>query len=151
MIKKRLTAQSDDEIEKKATTSASSSKSRKKQSFNVLQKIVNRSQSSWFNSQIDRHSNEKIFSQIPPDLKFCLKDIVPFCFLADHVFMGLSLCGTFLISYRRSCESESFDFNSGYKYEIYFWIFRPHMPLQRFCRFFYRIWFAKLFNLNILV
>lgn len=124
MIKKRLVTKSDDESE--------CSESRKKHNFNVLQKILNRNHSGFFNFFIYKNSNDKIFKQIPSELKFCLKDIVPFCYLADHMFMGLSLCGNFLISYRRTCESESFDFNSGFKYEIYFWIFRPHMPLQRF-------------------
>lgn len=131
MIKKRLTTLTDDESECEESAGDSQAKGRKKKSVNVLQKVINRAQFGFFNSSIKR-SNEKIFTQIPSELKFCLKDIVPFCY-SDHVFMGLSLCGTFLISYRRlNCENESFDFNSGYKYELYFWLFRPHEPLKRF-------------------
>lgn len=132
MIKKRLNTLSDDDSECEETASGGHSKCRKKRSVNVLHKIINRARSGFFNSSINQKSNDKIFTQIPSELKFCLKDIVPFCYLADHVFMGLSLCGTFLISYRRSCESESFDFNSGYKYELFFWIFKPHESLKRF-------------------
>lgn len=132
MIKKRLNTLSDDDSKCGESFGGSRSKCRKKRSLNVLQKVLNRAQSGFFNSSINEKSNDKLFAQIPPELKFCLKDIVPFCFLAEHVFMGLSLCGTFLISYHRSCESESFDFNSGYKYELFFWIFKPHEPLKRF-------------------
>lgn len=133
MIKKRLTAQSDDESGGEESGEGSASKCRKKRSINILQKVINRAQNGFFNSSVNKKSNDKIFTQIPAELKFCLKDIVPFCYLADHVFMGLSLCGMFLISYRRSCENESFDFSSGsWKYELYFWIFKPHEPLKRF-------------------
>lgn len=48
-----------------------------------------------------RKSNDKtrrIFERIPPRLRFCLIDIVPAKYLQEHIFMGFSQCGQFLLS-----------------------------------------------------
>lgn len=136
MIKKRLTNTSDDESESEEKARVKSAKTRKKRANkHVLTKILNRSATGYFNSGINIRSHQKTFSH-EHVLKFCLKDIIPFRYLNDHIFMGLSACGNFLISYKRiSCENESnYDFNSGYKYELFFWIYRPHMPLSKYVR-----------------
>lgn len=137
MIKKRLTSTSDDESDKDEDPPLRSAKTRRKRFSKqlILTKILNRSSSGFFNQSIHNKSNQTTFSN-EPALKFCLKDIIPYRNLNDHIFMGLSSCGNFLISYRRiCCESESsinYDFNSGYKYQLYFWIYRPHFPLNKY-------------------
>lgn len=133
MIKKRLTNTSDEDSDADEKHRVKPARTRKKR--NILTKILNRENSGYFNFSTNAKSNSKNFSQ-ENVLKFCLKDIIPFRYLNDHIFMGLSSCGNFLISYKRiSCESEStlnYDFNSGYKYELFFWIYRPHMALSRY-------------------
>lgn len=142
MLKKRLTT-SDEETCEDEEPREKQVKMQKRNSKNILHKILNRSLTGYYNDSINKKSNEKTFYQIPSELRFCLKDIIPFCYL-NHVFMGLSICGNFLISYNRSCcENENYDFNSGYKYELYFWVFKPHMPLQRYVSIFHK------FQLNL--
>lgn len=51
-------------------------------------------------------SNKKLFEKIPPRLRFCLMDIVPMSYLREHVFMGLSQCGQFLLSFTYSCNTQ---------------------------------------------
>lgn len=133
MIKKRLTNTSDEDSDDDENRAV---RSRKKQlNANVLRKILNRSATGFFNSSATHKSHQTSFTH-DSVLKFCLKDIIPFRYLNDHIFMGLSSCGNFLISYKRvSCESENnYDFNSGYKYELFFWIYRPHTPLGKYVR-----------------
>lgn len=138
MIKKRLTNTSDEDSDNDESLRVRPAKARRKRlnKQTILSKILNRSSTGYFNGSFDSKSNQWAFSQ--PVLKFCLKDIIPFRYLNDHIFMGLSSCGNFLISYKRiCCETEgsvSYDFNSGYKYELFFWIYRPHMALSRYVR-----------------
>lgn len=135
MIKKRLTAESDEESESELSARETSVKFRRKRNNNknIIFNVVNRSLSGYFNYSITKKSNIHTFNHISSDLRFCLKDIIPFCYLENQVFMGLSLCGNFLLSYKRCCESsETYDFNSGFKYELFFWIFKPHMPLHNY-------------------
>lgn len=142
MIKKRLTNTSDEESDNDEDFHARPAKARRKRlnKQTILSKVLNRSSTGFFNQSIHNKSNQKTFSH-DAVLKFCLKDIIPFRYLNDHIFMGLSSCGNFLISYKRiCCESESslnYDFNSAYKYELFFWIYRPHMPLSRYVSDFY--------------
>lgn len=137
MIKKRLTSTSDEDSDNEEDARVTTAKVRRKR-FNkqlILSKVLNRSSSGFFNQSIHNKSNQTSFIT-EPALKFCLKDIIRYKNVNDHIFMGLTYCGNFLISYRRSCcESEStinYDFNSGYKYQLYFWIFRPHFPLSKY-------------------
>lgn len=49
--------------------------------------------------------------------------------------MGLTVCGQFLISYRVRVDDEvltSYDVSAVYRYELYFWIYRPHYPLHKY-------------------
>jgi DDB1- and CUL4-associated factor 15 len=89
----------------------------------------------YFNSG-DLKSHEKIpYKEVPSSLAFCLKDIVPVCYLENHIFMGLTSCGQFLISYKRYYENEetiNYDFSSGYKYELFFWIYSPGKLLSKY-------------------
>lgn len=143
MIKKRLTTDSDDESESELNLCETSVKFRRKRNNkNILLNFVNRSMTGYFNYSLTKKYNVHDFNHISSDLRFCLKDIIPFCYLENQVFMGLSLCGNFLLSYKRCCEnSESYDFNAGYKYELFFWIFKPHMPLHRYVsKNFFFIW-----------
>lgn len=134
MIKKRLTATSDEDSDNDEELRVRPAKARKKRKDSQILKILNRARSGYFNNSMNNKSNQK---SIGPEhvLKFCLKDIIPLR-AHEHIFMGLSSCGNFMISYKRiACEIESnYDFNSGYKYELFFWIYRPHMPFGRYVR-----------------
>jgi DDB1- and CUL4-associated factor 15 len=130
MIKKRLTLKSDEESDGDDRDRFRREKKIKNQ--NILMKILNRESTGFFNqSQRSRCNNKELNRDTT--LKICLKDIIPFRYLNDHIFMGLSSCGNFLISYRRKCsEVDSFDLNAVFKYELFFWIFRPHYPLSKY-------------------
>ena len=52
-----------------------------------------------FTSKFKRRKDELPFKKIPERLSFCLKDLIPYCYLDDHIFMGLTSCGQFLLSY----------------------------------------------------
>lgn len=138
MIKKRLKNTSDEEsIGNENQFVKPAKKKRPPQHQTILTKLLNRSTTGNFNCSITSKSHQRTFK--PQEyLKFCLKDIVPFRYLNDHVFMGLTSCGNFLISHKRiCCESENsinYDFNTGYKYELFFWIYRPFMPLSKYVR-----------------
>lgn len=58
----------------------------------LLTKIVNREISGYFNKNLQNKSHQQQFSSANV-LKFCLKDIIPFRDINDHIFMGLTLCG----------------------------------------------------------
>lgn len=62
------------------------------------------------------------FQKVPERLSFRLKDIVPFCYLDNHVFMGLTACGQFLLSYTVVYEEDEesaqhYSFTNAYKYK----------------------------------
>lgn len=126
MIKKRLTPPSDEDSDGDQVRPMKNIKTQ-----NVFTKVLNRGSTGYFNSSMTARSNSTKFNN-DSLIKIYLKDIVPFRFLNEHIFMGLTICGNFLISYtRKFCEVDNFDINSGFKYELYFWIFRPHYPLSR--------------------
>ena len=136
MIKRRLASTSDEEsLDSEYICVKAAKKQRRPQS--ILSKVLNRSSTGNFNCSFTCKSDQKHF-KLEECSKICLKDIIPFRYLNDHIFMGLTSCGNFLISYRRmTCESESslnYDFNTGYKYELFFWLYRPHMPLSKYVR-----------------
>lgn len=152
---KRLTTTTSDEDSDDGDCRRRLSKPRKKRPNKqmLLTKIVNRSICGYFNGNLQNKSHQQQLSSANV-LKFCLKDIIPFRDINDHIFMGLTIDGNvslsenlqkqknqqkklfqFLISYKRVCcenESVNYDFNSGYKYELFFWIYRPHMALERY-------------------
>lgn len=91
--------------------------------LNWVIKILPFQQFGAFNSRQNGKSDELPFLKIPERLRFCLRDIVPYCYLDDHVFMGLTSCGQFLLSYTVAFEEEdeeltqNYSFNNGYKYK----------------------------------
>ncbi|CAK1604568.1 unnamed protein product [Parnassius mnemosyne] len=87
-------------------------------SNNIVHKLFNRET---FGST-SRKSNErsrKMFEKIPPRLRFCLMDIVPICYLREHVFMGFSQCGQFLLSFTYSCNTQNY-FRESSKFTLHF-------------------------------
>ncbi|XP_054747799.1 uncharacterized protein LOC129253450 [Anastrepha obliqua] len=104
---------------------------------NLVQKIYNRERTGNFTCRKRLvQAPERAFDQVPNRLRFCLKDIVPNCFLQGHMFMGLSACGQFLLSYKVCCNdnmiANHYSFSNGYKYSLYFWVYQPHKPLRSF-------------------
>uniref|UniRef100_A0A182T5K7 DDB1- and CUL4-associated factor 15 WD40 repeat-containing domain-containing protein n=1 Tax=Anopheles maculatus TaxID=74869 RepID=A0A182T5K7_9DIPT len=102
---------------------------------NVLLKVLNREHSGYLSTGLNKRSHQQPFQEVPEQLQFCLKSIVPYCFLSGHIFMGLTSCGQFLLSYKLSYDyDEAFanDFCSIHKYELYFWIYRPHVLLSKY-------------------
>lgn len=80
------------------------------------------------------------FSEVPSRLKFNLKEIVPYQYLIGHVFMGMSACGQYILSYKvfssENPNAELYDFsisvNVKYSYTLYFWTYKPHCVLDKF-------------------
>uniref|UniRef100_A0A182NG50 DDB1- and CUL4-associated factor 15 WD40 repeat-containing domain-containing protein n=1 Tax=Anopheles dirus TaxID=7168 RepID=A0A182NG50_9DIPT len=102
---------------------------------NILLKVLSREHSGYLASGLNRRSRQQPFQEVPEQLQFCLKSIVPYCYLNGHIFMGLTSCGQFLLSYKLSYELDEVfanDFSSLHKYELYFWIYRPHMLLNKY-------------------
>ncbi|XP_060801047.1 uncharacterized protein LOC106143568 [Amyelois transitella] len=85
---------------------------------NIVHKLFNRE----IYGGITRKSHErsrKIFERIPPRLRFCLIDIVPMAYLREHVFMGFSQCGQFLLSFTYSCNTQVY-FRESSKFTLHF-------------------------------
>lgn len=89
-------------------------------SQNVLLKLMNQERTGYFSKSSLFKVRQQAFHQVPSRLSFCLKEIVPYCYLQGHVFMGLTVCGQFLLSYKMTCNEEStndYSFTTAYKYE----------------------------------
>ncbi|XP_037027294.1 uncharacterized protein LOC119068035 isoform X2 [Bradysia coprophila] len=103
---------------------------------NVVYKLVNREQTGVFSNHQRIKSKQQAYSTVPNRLSFRLKDIVPYCYLKGHVFMGLTACGQFLLSYKVTFDAEqsvnTYNFFETYKYELFFWIYRPHNLLSKY-------------------
>lgn len=69
----------------------------------LLTKIVNRSISGYFNGNLQNKSHQQQLSSANV-LKFCLKDIIPFRDINDHIFMGLTIDGN--VSLSKICKTE---------------------------------------------
>lgn len=104
--------------------------------INLHYLLMKRENSGHFSGNPRSRQVKRAFTKVPSRLGFCLKDIVPYCYLQGHMFMGLTACGQYLLSYKVCCNESSNAnasyFNIGYKYTLYFWIYRPHQPLRRF-------------------
>ncbi|CAK1552799.1 unnamed protein product [Leptosia nina] len=84
---------------------------------NIIHKLFNRE----ISGSTSKKSNErrrKVFEKIPPRLRFCLMDIVPIRYLRNHVFMGFSQCGQFLLSFTFCGPTR--DFGESLKYRLHF-------------------------------
>ncbi|XP_055607537.1 uncharacterized protein LOC129755166 [Uranotaenia lowii] len=104
---------------------------------NIALKVLNRQHCGYFSTGLNKRSHKVPYREVPEHLSFCLKEIVPYCYLQGHVFMGLTACGQFLISYKVSYDydeviTNEYNFSSNYKYELYFWIYRPHFLLSKY-------------------
>ncbi|XP_031633337.1 uncharacterized protein LOC116347070 isoform X2 [Contarinia nasturtii] len=114
----------------------SNSSLRKSTSQNIIFKLQNRERSGYFTDKISHKDRKLAFVRVPRRLQFCLKEIVPYCYLTGHVFMGLTICGQFMLSYKIISDEDSalnnYSFTSTYKYELYFWIYRPHNLLYKY-------------------
>jgi len=49
----------------------------------------------------------------------------------SHVFLGLSRCGQFLLSYTYTTELDVMTFNQVYKYRLHWWAFVPHQQVRK--------------------
>ncbi|XP_045493015.1 uncharacterized protein LOC123692322 [Colias croceus] len=89
---------------------------------NIIHKLFNRE----IFGSTSRQPNErgrKVFDKIPPRLRFCLMDIVPIQYLRQHIFMGFSQCGQFLLSFTFSSNHQAY-FRESSKFTLHFlsWI-----------------------------
>lgn len=57
---------------------------------NVLLKVLNRQHSGYFSSGLNKRSHQAAFREVPEHLSFCLKEIVPYCYLQGLDWVGLS-------------------------------------------------------------
>ncbi|XP_050676004.1 uncharacterized protein LOC126972951 isoform X2 [Leptidea sinapis] len=69
-------------------------------------------------------NTQKVFDKIPPRLRFCLMDIVPMQYFGNHVFMGFSQCGQFLLSFTSRIYSQIY-FREHSKYMLHFMSWVP--------------------------
>ncbi|GAB0087464.1 uncharacterized protein DMENIID0001_017690 [Sergentomyia squamirostris] len=114
---------------------ASRNDSDRKLPQNIVKKLLNRELTGYLGCNARKISRVLPFKQVPSRLAFHLKEIIPYCYLDGHVFMGLSACGQFLLSYKVSYDEESinhYNFSAPYKYELFFWIYRPHCMLVNY-------------------
>nr|CAD7575558.1 unnamed protein product [Timema californicum] len=74
----------------------------------------------------------KPFEEIPASNQICLRDILPeSAFHSNHVFLGLSKCGQFLLSYTYTADMDVVPFNTVYKYRLHWWTFVPHQKSRK--------------------
>ncbi|XP_028033639.1 uncharacterized protein LOC114245576 [Bombyx mandarina] len=92
-------------------------------SHNVVHKLFNREILGCTSRKYNERSR-KVFDRIPPRLRFCLMDIVPMSYLREHVFMGFSQCGQFLLSFTYSCNSQVY-FRESSKFTLHFLLWVP--------------------------
>lgn len=53
---------------------------------NIVFKLLNRQNTGYFSNTQQKRSHENAFKEIPRQLSFCLKDIVPYCYLEGYVY-----------------------------------------------------------------
>nr|CAD7589986.1 unnamed protein product [Timema genevievae] len=53
------------------------------------------------------------------------------CARGTHVFLGLSKCGQFLLSYTYTADMDVVPFNTVYKYRLHWWTFVPHQKSRK--------------------
>ncbi|KAI5643991.1 DDB1-and CUL4-substrate receptor 15, WD repeat domain-containing protein [Phthorimaea operculella] len=96
---------------------------------NIVHKLFNRE----LYGSTSRKPNDrtrKIFERIPPRLRFCLMDIVPRSYLRGHVFMGLSQCGQFLLSFTYSCNTQVY-FRESSTFTLHFLSWVPGRKVRK--------------------
>ncbi|XP_046960748.1 uncharacterized protein LOC124530572 [Vanessa cardui] len=85
---------------------------------NIVHKLFNR-EIFGSTSKKPNEKSKRVFDKIPPRLRFCLMDIVPIQYLREHVFMGFSQCGQFLLSFTYSCNTQVY-FRESSKFTLHF-------------------------------
>ncbi|RVE47247.1 hypothetical protein evm_008115 [Chilo suppressalis] len=90
---------------------------------NIVHKLFNREVFEC-TSRKQYEKSKKLFDRIPPRLRFCLMDIVPMSYLREHVFMGFSQCGQFLLSFTYSCNTQVY-FRESSKFTLHFLLWVP--------------------------
>ncbi|PSN51064.1 hypothetical protein C0J52_01517 [Blattella germanica] len=77
-------------------------------------------------------SNLKLFCQIPSRCQIRLRNVLPESAIdSNHVFLGLSRCGQFLLSYTFTTELDVMSLNEVYKYRLHWWAFVPHQKVRK--------------------
>ncbi|XP_030375999.1 uncharacterized protein LOC115625176 [Scaptodrosophila lebanonensis] len=127
------TVDSSDEAEEPALTPTPNTHAL--QSRNFVQMLHDRERTGFFSGRSCLGQKPQIpYDKVPNRLKLYLKDLLPNNALEGHVFMGLTACGQYMLSYRVVCNDNTmlnhYSFNVGYKYILYFWIFQPHKKLR---------------------
>lgn len=128
--------------------------------------VLHLQRTGFFSDSILHKDKKMAFTRVPKRLSFCLKEIVPYCYLNGwvprrvgwtksyfnnskfifydfrlglggirHIFMGLTICGQFLLSYKfisdEDATENNYSFTSTYKYE---WVIRflllGHLPFD---------------------
>ncbi|XP_035459348.2 uncharacterized protein LOC118282391 isoform X2 [Spodoptera frugiperda] len=92
-------------------------------STNIVHKLFNR-ETFGGTSRKSNDRGRRVFERIPPRLRFCLMDIVPLSYLTEHVFMGFSQCGQFLLSFTYSCNTQLY-FRESSKFTLHFLAWVP--------------------------
>ncbi|XP_046388655.1 DDB1- and CUL4-associated factor 15 [Ischnura elegans] len=96
----------------------------KKRKSHLLQKLYQREIQGSYGPFV-RAANQPLFSRLPHRLAFNLGEVVPeSALIAGHVFMGLSRCGQFLMSYTHTVEPDN-SFDMVYRYRLHWWTFVP--------------------------
>ncbi|XP_028158343.1 uncharacterized protein LOC114351352 [Ostrinia furnacalis] len=90
---------------------------------NIVHKLFNR-EVFGCTSRKRHEQSRKLFDRIPPRLRFCLMDIVPMSYLQEHIFMGFSQCGQFLLSFTYSCNTQVY-FRESSKFTLHFMLWVP--------------------------
>ncbi|XP_049866336.1 uncharacterized protein LOC126367019 [Pectinophora gossypiella] len=98
-------------------------------SSNIVHKLFNR-EILGGTSRKPNDRSRKVFERIPPRLRFCLMDIVPRSYLRGHVFMGLSQCGQFLLSFTYSCNTQVY-FRESSKFTLHFLSWVPGRKVRK--------------------
>ncbi|KAG7299849.1 hypothetical protein JYU34_016869 [Plutella xylostella] len=95
---------------------------------NIVHKLFNRE----IYGRTARKKHEKspkMFERIPARLRFCLMDIVPINYLREHIFMGFSQCGQFLLSFTYSYTTHN-NFRESSKFTLHFLSWVPGRMVQ---------------------
>ncbi|XP_075970948.1 uncharacterized protein LOC142973208 [Anticarsia gemmatalis] len=100
------------------TTNSNTPRNMSVDSSNIVHKLFNR-ETFGCTSRRSNDRSRKVFERIPPRLRFCLMDIVPMSYLREHVFMGFSQCGQFLLSFTYSCNTQVY-FRESSKFTLHF-------------------------------
>ncbi|KAK7872737.1 hypothetical protein R5R35_011872 [Gryllus longicercus] len=96
---------------------------------NFLQKLYFREIGGFY---APHHSKNFNRMQKPSFQRIKLADILPLsASKLNHVFLGMSKCGQFLLSYTYTTEWDVMSFNTVFKYRLHWWAFTPHQKARK--------------------